>query len=40
MPEHLLQKFLGHEHPASTQVYYEPARTHVKRAYHDAMGQR
>ena len=38
MPENLLQKFLGHEHPASTQVYYEPARTQVKRAFQDAMG--
>ncbi len=37
MPENLLQKFLGHEHPASTQVYYEPARTQVKRAFNDAM---
>ncbi len=39
MPEHLLQKFLGHEHPASTQVYYEPARTQVKRAFQEAMGR-
>ena len=39
MPENLLQKFLGHEHPASTQVYYEPARTQVKRAFNDAMGR-
>ncbi len=39
MPENLLQKFLGHEHPASTQVYYEPARTQVKRAFQDAMGK-
>ena len=38
MPENLLQKFLGHEHPASTQVYYEPARTQVKRAFQDARG--
>ncbi len=38
MPENLLQKFLGHEHPASTQAYYEPARTQVKRAFQDAMG--
>ncbi len=37
MPENLLQKFLGHEHPASTQVYYEPARTQVKQAFQDAM---
>ena len=39
MPENLLQKFLGHEHPASTQVYYEPARTQVKRAFQEAMGR-
>lgn len=39
MPENLLQKFLGHEHPASTQVYYEPARTQVKRAFREAMDQ-
>ena len=38
MPENLLQRFLGHEHPATTQVYYEPARTQVKRAFQDAMG--
>ena len=37
MPENLLQKFLGHDHPASTQVYYEPARTQVKRAFQEAM---
>ncbi len=39
MPETLLQKFLGHEHPASTQVYYKPARPQVKRAFKDAMGR-
>ncbi len=39
MPENLLQRFLGHEHPATTQVYYEPARTQVKRAFQDAMGR-
>lgn len=38
MPENLLQKFLGHEHPATTQVYYEPARTAVKKAFRNAMG--
>ena len=38
MPENLLQKFLGHDHPASTQLYYEPARRQVKRAFHEAMG--
>ncbi len=39
MPENRLQKFLGHDHPASTQVYYEPARTQVKRAFQEAMGR-
>ncbi len=38
MPENLLQRFLGHDHPATTQVYNEPARTQVKRAFQDAMG--
>jgi integrase/recombinase XerD len=37
MPENLLQKFLGHENPQTTQVYYEPSRTQVKQAYEDAM---
>ncbi len=39
MPENLLQRFLGHEHPATKQVYYEPARTQVKRAFQDAMSR-
>ncbi len=39
MPENLLQRFLGHDHPATTQVYYEPARTQVKQAFKDAMGK-
>ncbi len=37
MPENLLQKFLGHENPQTTQVYYEPSRTQVKRAFREAM---
>ena len=37
MPENLLQKFLGHENPQTTQVYYEPARAQVKRAFREAM---
>mgnify|MGYP006420971395 FL=1 len=37
MPENLLQKFLGHENPQTTQVYYEPSRTQVKQAFEDAM---
>ena len=36
MPENLLQRFLGHESPETTQVYYEPSRTHVKRAFREA----
>lgn len=39
MPEHLLQKFLGHQNPQTTQIYYEPARTQVKRAFQDAMSK-
>ena len=39
MPENLLQKFLGHENPQTTQVYYEPSRPQVKRAFREAMGQ-
>ena len=38
MPESLLQQFLGHENPATTQVYYKPSRTHVKQAFRKAMG--
>lgn len=37
MPENLLQRFLGHDHPATTQVYYEPARPQVKHAFREAM---
>lgn len=37
MPENLLQRFLGHENPHTTQVYYEPSRVNVKRAFRDAM---
>lgn len=37
MPENLLQKFLGHERPETTQRYYEPSRAHVKRAFREAM---
>lgn len=36
MPENLLQRFLGHDHPATTQVYYEPSRPQVKRAFREA----
>jgi integrase/recombinase XerD len=37
MPENLLQKFLGHDNPKTTQVYYEPARLQVKAAFEEAM---
>ncbi len=37
MPENLLQKFLGHESPRTTQIYYRPSRLAVKRAFEDAM---
>lgn len=37
MPENLLQKFLGHDNPKTTQVYYQPARVHVKSAFKQAM---
>jgi integrase/recombinase XerD len=37
MREELLQQFLGHEAPETTQRYYEPKRAHVKEAYEDAM---
>ena len=39
MPENLLQKFLGHENPQTTQVYYQPSRPQVKRAFREAMGR-
>jgi integrase/recombinase XerD len=38
MREELLQQFLGHEAPETTQRYYEPKRRHVKDAYEDALG--
>ena len=38
MREELLQQFLGHEAPSTTQRYYEPKRAHVKEAYEEAMG--
>jgi integrase/recombinase XerD len=38
MPENLLQQFLGHAKPETTQVYYRPRRSQVKRAYREAMG--
>ena len=37
---HLLQKFLGHENPQTTQVYYEPSRPQVERAFREAMGRK
>lgn len=37
MREELLQQFLGHEAPETTQRYYKPKRAHVKEAYEDAM---
>ena len=37
MAENLLQQFLGHDNPKTTQVYYEPSRVQVKRAFRDAM---
>lgn len=39
MPENLLQKFLGHESPRTTQIYYQPNRMNVKRAFEEAMRQ-
>ena len=39
MPENLLQEFLGHENPQTTQVYYRVSRPQVKRAFREAMGQ-
>jgi integrase/recombinase XerD len=38
MREELLQQFLGHEAPETTQRYYEPKRTHVKEAFEEALG--
>ncbi len=37
MPENLLQKFLGHASPRTTQIYYEPSRMLVKQAFEEAM---
>jgi len=37
MPEELLQQFLGHEHPQTTQVYYTPKRSRVKKSFEEAM---
>ena len=37
MPENLLQKFLGHDSARTTQIYYEPNRMNVKRAFESAM---
>lgn len=39
MPENLLQRFLGHESPETTQVYYEPSRANVDRAFREAMSR-
>ena len=36
--EELLQQFLGHEAPETTQRYYKPRRTQVKGAFEEAMG--
>jgi integrase/recombinase XerD len=38
MPENLLQKFLGHERPETTQIYYEPSRSQMKDAFDEATG--
>lgn len=37
MPENLLQQFLGHDKPETTQVYYRPRRQQVKDAHREAM---
>ena len=37
MPEELLQQFLGHSRPQTTQVYYRPARRRVKASFEAAM---
>lgn len=37
MREELLQQFLGHEAPQTTQRYYKPRRTDVKEAFEEAM---
>ena len=38
MREELLQQFLGHEAPETTQRYYKPRRTDVKEAFEEALG--
>ena len=38
MREELLQQFLGHEAPETTQRYYEPRRTDVKEAFEEERG--
>ncbi len=38
MREELLQQFLGHEAPETTQRYYKPRRTRVKDPVEEAMG--
>ena len=40
MPENLLQQFLGHAKPQTTQVYYKPRRRQVKEAHREAMTSR
>lgn len=40
MPEPLLQQFLGHQRPETTQRYYEPRRRQVKDAHRQAMQSR
>ena len=37
MSEELLQQFLGHERPQTTQIYYKPKRERVKQSYRKAM---
>jgi integrase/recombinase XerD len=37
MREELLQQFLGHARPETTQRYYRPRRSQVKDAYEEAM---
>ncbi|MCS4201496.1 tyrosine-type recombinase/integrase [Salinibacter ruber] len=39
MREELLQQFLGHEAPETTQRYHEPRRTDVKEAFEEALGR-
>lgn len=36
MLENLFQRFLEHDHPATTQVYHEPSRPQVKAAFREA----